>query len=198
MNSGELKRAKRELRRAVLAERDALPPEERTRRSVVATERFLALPEADAAGTVLAFWSFGSELATGPLIDELHRRGTRVALPRIVDGELEARRYRPGDAVSETSFGAFEPTGGPPLDPTEIDLIVVPAVAFDRDGRRVGYGGGYYDRFLPSTRADAIRAGIGFHLQLVAAGRTVPAGHFDLRVDLVITETETVRCRSTS
>lgn len=198
MNSGELKRAKRELRRAVLAERDALPPEERARRSVVATERFLALPEADAVGTVLAFWSFGSEIATGPLIDELHRRGMHVALPRIVEGELEARRYRPGDPVSEASFGAFEPTGGPPLDPTELDLVVVPAVAFDRDGRRVGYGGGYYDRFLPNTRADAIRVGIGFQLQLMPAGRAVPAGHFDLRVDLVTTESETVRCRSTS
>ena len=61
---------------------------------------------------MLAFWSFGSELSTAPLIERLHGSGTRSALPRIVDGELEAADYRPGDPVTETSFGAFEPVGG--------------------------------------------------------------------------------------
>ncbi len=92
MNSAELKRAKRDVRRRVLAERDAIPATARARASLEIAQRFLALPEVAAARTVLAFWSFGSELSTAPLIERLHGEGTRVALPRIVDGELEAGR----------------------------------------------------------------------------------------------------------
>jgi 5-formyltetrahydrofolate cyclo-ligase len=142
----------------------------------------------------MAFWSFGSELPTAPLLEELDRRGKTVGLPRIVEGELEVRSYRPGDRVSETAFGAFEPVDGRVLDAAEIDVVAVPAVAFDRGGRRVGYGGGYYDRFLPRTRATHV--GIGFDLQLLPAGQELPAGHFDRPVDVVVTDRETVRSRS--
>jgi 5-formyltetrahydrofolate cyclo-ligase len=195
MNSAELKRAKREVRRRVLAERDALPPAERRHLALVVAERFLALPEVESAGVVMVFWSFGSELPTGPLLEDLHGLGKTVVLPRIVDGELEPRSYRPGDRLSETAFGAFEPAGGRVLDAAEIDVVAVPAVAFDRQGRRVGYGGGYYDRFLPSTNAGAAHVGIGYALQLLAVGQELPAGHFDRPVDAVVTERETVRCR---
>jgi 5-formyltetrahydrofolate cyclo-ligase len=195
MNSAELKRAKRDVRRRVLAERDALSPSERAHMGVVVAERFLALPEVGTAAVVMAFWSFGSELPTGPLLEDLHRRGKTVVLPRLVDGELEARSYRPGDRVSETAFGAFEPAGGRVLDATEIDVVAVPAVAFDRQGRRVGYGGGYYDRFLRGTGAGATNVGIGYALQLLPQGQELPAGHFDRRVDAIVTDRETVRCR---
>ncbi len=195
MNSAELKRAKRDVRRRVVAERDAMPATARAGGSLEIAQRFLALPEVAAARTVLAFWSFGSELSTTPLIERLHGSGTRVALPRIVDGELEAGGYRPGDPVTETSFGAFEPVAGTAIDPAAIDVVAVPAVAFDRAGRRVGYGGGFYDRFLPRTRTDTARIGLAFGVQLMAPGTTLPAGHFDLQVDLVVTESEVVRCR---
>jgi 5-formyltetrahydrofolate cyclo-ligase len=66
-------------------------------------------------------------------------------------------------------------------------------VAFDRSGRRVGYGGGFYDRFFPRTRPDAFRAGIGFGAQIVDG--ELPGGDFDQRLDAVVTESETVRCR---
>jgi 5-formyltetrahydrofolate cyclo-ligase len=195
MNSAELKRAKRDVRRRVVAERDAMPATARAGASLEIAQRFLALPEVVAARTVLAFWSFGSELSTTPLIERLHGSGTRVALPRIVDGELEAGDYSPGDPVTETSFGAFEPVAGAAIDPAAIDVVAVPAVAFDRAGWRVGYGGGFYDRFLPRTRTDTARIGLAFGVQLMAAGTTLPAGHFDLQVDLVVTESEVVRCR---
>lgn len=198
MNSAELKRAKRDVRRRVLSERDAMPATARARSSLEITARFLALPEVAAAGTVLVFWSFGSELSTASLIERLHAGGTRVALPHIVDGEIEARNYRPGDPVTETSFGAFEPAAGAAIDPPAIDVVAVPAVAFDRAGRRVGYGGGFYDRFLPQTRTDAGRIGLAFGVQLLPPGSTLPAGHFDLPVDLVVTESEVVRCRPTA
>jgi 5-formyltetrahydrofolate cyclo-ligase len=180
MNSAALKRAKREVRRRLLAERGALTPDERTHLAHLIGERFLGLPEVETAEVVMAFWSFGSELPTAPLLEELDRRGKTVGLPRIVEGELEVRSYRPGDRVSETAFGAFEPVDGRVLDAPEIDVVAVPAVAFDR--------------FLPRTRATHV--GIGFGLQLLPAGQELPAGHFDRPVDVVVTDRETVRSRS--
>jgi 5-formyltetrahydrofolate cyclo-ligase len=194
MTSSDLKRAKREVRRRVLEARDAIPAEERARRGALVTERFGSLPEVRAARTVLAFWSFGSEVPTRPLIEALVARGAGVALPRIVDGQLEARTYRPGDPTIETSYGAWEPADGTSVDPASIDVIATPGVAFDRGCRRVGYGGGFYDRFLLRTRPDAPRIALAFDVQVLPRGEHLPAGHPDLPVDAVVTESETIRC----
>lgn len=194
MNSAELKRAKRAVRRRVLEARDAIPAGERARLGALVTARFWSLPEVLAARTVLAFWSFGSEVPTGPLIEALVARGATVALPRIVGGELEARAYRPGDPMSETSFGAREPVADTRIEPASIDLIATPGVAFDRGCRRVGYGGGFYDRFLLRTRRDASRIGLAFDMQVLARGERLPAGRPDQLVDAVVTESETIRC----
>ena len=194
MNSSELKKAKREVRRRVLGLRDGIPPGERQRLARLVTDRFLSLPEVGTAATVMAFWSFGSELPTASLLSELGRRGIRVALPRIVDGELEVHTWKPGDPMSETSFGALEPIDGEAVDPRDVDIVVTPGVAFDRAGGRVGYGGGYYDRFLAEARDEALMAAIAFSVQLV--DEPLPVGRFDRRVDLVVTESETIRCHS--
>jgi 5-formyltetrahydrofolate cyclo-ligase len=191
MRSGELKKAKREIRRAVLAARDALPAADRARRDRAITERFLSLPEVRDARTVMTFWSFGSEVSTGPLLAALDAAGARTALPRIVEGDLEVRAYAPGNAVVPTSFGAMEPADGQVLIPADVDVVCVPAVAFDRAGRRVGYGGGFYDRFL--KRADrAVRVGVAYEVQVVAD--ELPSGRFDVRVDAIVTDVETIRC----
>ena len=192
MNSTELKRAKRAIRAEIRAARDALAPDERARCSLLIRDRFLALPELEEVRTVMLFWSFGSEVDTAPLVGSLVERGHRAVLPRIVGGELEPRTYRPGDPVSLTSFGASEPTGGEVLEPSALDIVVTPALAFDRSGRRVGYGGGYYDRFLDRVRPESRRIGLAFDLQLMEG--ELPVGHFDLPVDVIVTGSEVVRC----
>jgi 5-formyltetrahydrofolate cyclo-ligase len=193
MRSQELKRAKRDVRRVVLARRDAMPQADRDRASAAIARRFHQLPELDGARIVMAFWSFGSEVSTEPLLAGLRDRGIRTALPRIVDGALEVHAYEPGDPVSATAFGAMEPTDGAVLPPDELDAIVTPAVAFDREGRRVGYGGGFYDAFFPRTRPDAHRVGVAFALQVVQG--ELPSGNADLPVHVIVTEGETIRCR---
>lgn len=193
LKSNELKKAKRDVRARVLALRDALGTEQRAELGGAVVERFLALPEVLAARTVMVFWSFGTEVPTEPLIAALHARGAVVALPRIVEGEVRAATYVPGDPLMATRFGAREPAGGVEVDPTSIDVVAVPAVAFDRLGRRIGYGGGYYDRFLIRTRRDAARVGLAFDLQVVNGD--LPAGRFDVGVDAVVTESEIIRCR---
>jgi 5-formyltetrahydrofolate cyclo-ligase len=193
VRSQDLKKAKRTVRRAVLAVRDGLSTEERAAQAAAVTDRVLALPEMAGAQTVMAFSSFGSELPTTQLIEALDAAGVKVALPVIADGEIEAHAFRPGDPTTRTHFGALEPVvRDVPVPPTAIDVVVVPAVAFDRTGRRVGYGGGFYDRFLPRTRADTARVGVGLSVQLL--DEPVPAGDFDLRVDVVVVPDEVIRC----
>jgi 5-formyltetrahydrofolate cyclo-ligase len=190
VNSTELKRAKRAVRARALGRRDELDAGERQRRGEIIVDRFLSLPEVGAAGTVMAFWAFGSEVPTDSLIARLVGGGVTVALPRIVDGDLEPRTWRPGEPVTQTHFGAREPEGGRVVAPEEIDVVAVPGVAFDRAGGRVGYGGGFYDRFLPSTRA--LRAAVAFDVQLEE--EPLPGAGFDLPVDVIVTESETIRC----
>ena len=194
MNAKALKRAKREVRRRVLAARDAIDPAERAGMAIEVADRFLALPEVRDARTVMAFSSFGSELPLDPIVGGLVARDVRVGLPRIVGSDLDVRSFRPGDPTTVTSFGAREPSDGAPIDPAAIDVIVTPAVAYDRVGRRVGYGGGFYDRFLPKTRPDALRVGIGAGVQLLDVDEALPAGAFDLPVHVIVTPEEVWRC----
>jgi 5-formyltetrahydrofolate cyclo-ligase len=189
MSSSDLKRAKRRVRSAVRDERDAVPVDVRKERAERVVERFLALPEVARARTIMLFSSFGSEVPTGSLIGRLHERGVVVALPRIEGTALVPVTYAPGDPTTTTSFGAEEPVAGAPLDTSSIDVVGVPGVAFDRSGRRIGYGGGYYDRFLRGLPAFTV--GLVFGLQVVDAD--LPAGRFDLPVDAIVTEEETIR-----
>ena len=145
----------------------------------------LALPAVADAATVMAFSSFGSEVDTGPIIERLERDGRRVALPRVEGRDIVAVAYRSGDVVKPSSFGALEPAGGEKVAPEEIDVVIVPGLAFDRSGHRVGYGRGFYDRFLGALPPDALTVGICFSVQLVDE---VPHGRGDRPVGLVVTE----------
>ena len=186
-----LREAKRGLRRAVRAARDALAPADRAERSRRIAERLLRLPELEGARTVMVFASFGSEVDTGPILGGLAARGVRLALPRIADGEVLPIAYRLGDRLVPTALGVPEPAGGPPVPEAEIDVVVTPGVAFDRAGYRVGYGGGFYDRFLRRVRPEVPRIAVAFALQVVPQ---VPHGEGDERVDLIVTEEEVIRC----
>ena len=185
-----LKQAKRALRRQVLAERDRLPERERAAMSAAIVDRLLALDELRGARTVMAFWSFGGEVDTLPLLERLEAAGTQVVLPRIEDRDVEPVAYAAGDPLAETSFGAKEPASGRRLEPSELDVVVVPGVAFDRAGGRVGYGAGFYDRLLGRVRDDAFAVAVASGLQVVDR---VPAGGTDRRVDAVVTEREVIR-----
>lgn len=184
-----LRAAKKALRQEVRARRDAIPPAERARRSLAIAERLLGLPETSAAQTVLAFASFGSEVDTRPLLERLAAEGRTVLLPRVEDREIAPVRWTPGMALGRSRFGIDEP-GGEPVDPTGIDLVITPGVAFDRSGRRTGYGGGFYDRLFGRLRPGVPRIAVAFGAQIV---EEVPSGGSDRSVDAIVTEDEVIR-----
>lgn len=186
--STEIKRAKRALRREVLARRDALPADDRAQRSTLIAERIVSLPEFVGTSVLLAYWAFGSEVDLGPLFDVL--RGVVVALPKVVGPHIVPVTYAPGDPLASTPLGPREPVLGDPLDTSRIEVVLTPGVAFDRAGGRLGYGGGYYDRFFPTIAADVPRIGVAFSTQIVEA---VPRGGSDRPVGLIVTEDEVIR-----
>lgn len=188
--SHHLRRDKRALRRRVIARRDELTERDRADRSRRITDRVLALPEVLEAETVMAFWSFGSEVETAALLDRLREAGTRVVLPRVEGRDVVAVAHAPGGPLAASSFGAMEPAGAEVVDPIEVDVVIVPGVAFDRLGRRVGYGRGFYDRFLGRTRPVVPAVAVAFAIQVVDE---VPEGPRDRRVDAIVTEDEVIR-----
>ena len=187
MKAHELKRAKRDVRRRVLAARDALDPSVRSAMAETIADGVASLPELAGASTVLAFSSFGSEVDTAPLIGRIRAAGATVLLPRVEGQRLRLHVVGQDDELAPSSFGALEPVGGPELTPASIDAIVTPAVAFDRSGRRVGYGGGFYDRLFDEATATA-RVGIAFSIQVVE--EPLPSGAFDRPVHVIVTERE--------
>ncbi len=122
------------------------------------------------------------EVDTHGFIDHW-RREKNIILPVVMGDVLELRRYTgPQDMAIGSSYGIAEPVGEPFTDYDSIDLIVVPGLAFDNTGRRLGRGKGYYDKLLPQIKAPKL--GICFPFQLVDE---VPAEPFDFRMDGVIT-----------
>ena len=139
-------------------------------------------------GAVCAgFWPLGKEIDIRPLLVALHDRGHHVVLPvtpRRGEG-LTFRRWRPGDVMVPERFGTMRPVG----DVMVPDVLLVPLLAFDAAGGRLGYGGGFYDRTLAGLPG-RFRLGCAFAAQQVDA---VPVGPYDIRLDAVATEAGIIR-----
>jgi 5-formyltetrahydrofolate cyclo-ligase len=185
-----LRRRKEELRIRMKEAREAIPSAERARLSQAAGERLLALPEVHGARTVAMFSSFGSELDTAPMIERAHAEGRRVVLPYLAGSAMEVAEHRRGEELVRSSYGAMEPTSRVAVDPADIDVVVTPGLAFDRAGRRLGYGSGYYDGWLRRVGEDAVLVGVCFSAQVVDR---VPASSSDERMDVVVTDGEVIR-----
>ena len=185
--------AKRSLREGVLRSRDALAPEARVRLAEAIRGTLIAREDFLRARTVLLSLAFRSEWETRPLFWESWARGKTTVAPRVNREtrmlELRAVSNLERD-IARGYLGIDEPMPHcPAVDLPEIDWVLVPGVAFDLSGHRIGYGGGYYDRLLPTLRADARRIAGAFELQMV---ERVPAAAHDLRVDAIVTEARTI------
>ena len=174
---------KEELRRLVRSQKRMYSAPQLQAMSAEAVARLMALPQMAAAKTVMLYYSLPDEVSTHELADRLVECGKVVVLP-VVTGpaEMELRRYRSADDLSMGAFGIMEPTGEPFTSLAEIDLAVVPGMAFDTRGNRLGRGKGYYDRFL-SQLPQATKVGLCFPFQKFPG---VPTDENDVRMDLVI------------
>jgi 5-formyltetrahydrofolate cyclo-ligase len=183
---------KKTIRKKVLAARDRLTEDERRQLSLKIRDRFFALPKVAAARRVLLFLAFGSEVDTWLLLEQALALGKEAAAPVTLPKTKELVFYpiRTRDEAREGHWGILEPRRvSEPISPGSPDVVVVPGVAFDPKGNRIGYGGGYYDRFLAGKAASAWKVGICFDLQLL---EDLPRAEHDVPVDAVVTETKTI------
>ena len=180
-------------RRQALAARDALSHEERECLAEAVRARALTLPELADAGTVMLFASFRTELDTMPVVEWVLRQGKRLCLPRVL-GPRSMVAYQVRDTTADLVPGKWdipEPREGlPEVAPAEMDLVFVPGSAFDEEGRRCGYGGGFYDNYLPLTRPGVPWVALAFEAQLVPA---IDCESHDLPVTAIVTEKRVIR-----
>lgn len=140
-------------------------------------------PRWQSASTVLLYHALPDEVPTQALLEELRAAGKTVLLPRVTSPtEMTLHRYTgPGD-LQTGAYGIMEPTGEPFSDYAHIDTVLVPGMAFDRHGHRLGRGKGYYDRLLPQL-PHAYKMGICFPFQLLDE---VPVDDHDVLMDCVV------------
>ena len=178
MDKAEVRKQIRELKRAV-------PLEEKILRSEGIMRQVEALPAFQQATTVLLYWSMADEVQTHAFVEKWYK--DKVLLLPCVDGDdLRLRQYTgPECMVAGEQFGIGEPTGEEIMNLDAVELIMVPGVAFDRMGNRMGRGRGFYDRLLKST-PNAMKVGVAFDFQLLDS---VPTEPHDVKMDKVIVET---------
>lgn len=193
-NTARLTQVKDQLRTAMKARRSAIPADEREGLSINMAAAAVAALGIKVGMTVSAFLSIGDELDTAPLLAALHAAGARLCLP-VMQGKAKPllfRAYRLGEELDTVIWGIREPKPDKPL--LEPEIMLVPLLACDAQGWRLGYGGGFYDRTLREARSKrSIQAiGLAFDQQMVDE---VPHLDYDEPLDGVLTPSGLIRCR---
>lgn len=175
---------KKELRKQIRAAKKAVPFCEKCRRSIPIMEQVESLPQFRDAQTILLYWSMEDEVQTHDFVNRWYKEKT-LLLPCVDGDDLRLRQYTGPECLKEgEQFGIGEPTGPEFTDLERVQMIIVPGVAFDRMGNRMGRGRGFYDRLLKST-PKAFKVGVAFNFQMVDL---VPTEDFDVPMNAVITE----------
>jgi 5-formyltetrahydrofolate cyclo-ligase len=194
------RRVKAELRKRMRGLRKALPASACAERSARIVARLGALEPVARARSVALFWPIEErhEVDLRELDARLRERGVRIAYPGV-DPETNAMTFRfvaNPEAMRVEGLGFREPPADmPEAAPGELDVVIVPALAADPRGHRIGYGAGYYDRMLPRVPAPAVSAAVIFDFQLLAE---VPTTEGDVAVDWVVSDARVLRAAAPS
>ena len=180
---------KAELRKIYLEKRRQLTPDQRQEMSRKISEQFLGSTTLEGVRCVHCFLSVDkfNEIDTSIIISRIWADHPQItmAVPRIdiVTGTLESVAYSDRSELTINNWGIAEPSGGETIDPTDIDMVVVPLLAFDAAGHRVGYGRAYYDRFLVTCRPDCLKVGVSYFPPV----DQIDIAEHDIRLDRCIT-----------
>lgn len=177
---------KRDIRKKIFAARKTCTDAQVEAWSRDITKRVTALPAFRRAGRVLAYADYNHEVITRYLIEEAWTAGKEVAVPKVVGKDMVFYRLRDFSQLKPGYYGIPEPEEGETVD-WEDALMIMPGVAFDRDNHRVGYGGGFYDRYL-EKHPSLERVAVAFDFQILPEVPTEPT---DIFPQIIVTERET-------
>ncbi len=178
---------KKDIRKKIFAVRKEYTDQQIDAMSRRLTDRVLALPVYQKADRILVYADYNHEVMTGYLIKEAWKAGKEVAVPKVVGKDMFFYRLMDFSQLEPGYFGIPEPASGE-ITEWEDALMIMPGVAFDRENHRVGYGGGFYDRYLekhPSLK----RVALAFSFQILPAVPTEPT---DICPQIIVTEKETL------
>ncbi len=184
---------KDDLRRRIRLALEEMTDDQRADQSASVARRVIALEEFRAADPIFLYVAIGLEVATAAVAEAAWQAGKTVLVPRVdwTRRQMDAIPCRSlSEGLVEGRYGLLEPAEGEPVAPETIELILVPGLAFDRRGRRLGRGGGFYDRFLAQPGCTARRLGVAYHQQLTEA---IPTDAHDQPVDLLVTDRTILR-----
>lgn len=188
--------SKSEVRKQILAARSGLTEVELSSKSDIICEKIINSGVFAGAGLVLCYMDFKNEVKTGGIIRGALSSGKRIGLPLVYKDGMDRRLLAyeikdPDNDVRKGTLGILEPCSERlyKINAGEIDLVIVPGVAFDIHRQRVGYGAGLYDRFLQNLRPGCMKVAIAFDIQIMDM---VPAETHDIKMDAIITETRMI------
>lgn len=176
--------AKAELRRRMLVQRQSLSQEQVLELSLRVGKRLEQLQPLKQARVIMAYSSIKNEVYLNRWLDNMRSQGKTILLPRVEGDDLVAVEYRGWEACGNGPFGINEPDGEP-YDTEAIDAILIPGLAFDGSGYRLGYGKGYYDRFLTGISETVFRCGVAFEFQVVD---TIFPGDRDIPMHWIVSD----------
>lgn len=175
---------KQELRKAIRKLKREYRQEQLTTLSLEVIDRLWKEPHFAKAKTVMLYCALPDEVDTRELLDRCVEEGKKVLLPKVTgDTTMELRQYTGSADLAVGAFGILEPSGNTFTDFDTIEVAVIPGMAFDSSGNRLGRGKGYYDRFLSMLPARIYKIGVCFDFQKF---KHIPADTTDIRMDLVI------------
>ncbi|MGH8273494.1 MAG: 5-formyltetrahydrofolate cyclo-ligase [Gammaproteobacteria bacterium] len=177
------------LRRKLRERRAGLAPDAAAAASAAAVERLTRSPEFDRAQRIAGYVAVRGEIDPSAALETAHRQGKTIYLPRIAEEiRLSFEPWRPGDTLHENRFSIPEPRAGiGAIAPEALDLVIVPLLAFDATGTRIGSGAGYYDRSFAFRHTAALPLLAGFAYALQECPQ-LPCAEWDVPLDLVVTE----------
>lgn len=171
---------KREMRTKILSISRSLPKEEMEQMSQKVFGQLEQMEEFKSAKTIAFFWSMPDEIPTHSVVKKWAET-KQIALPVTEDGKMFFRLYDPKEQMQKAELNYLEPKEGRVVEPSEIELVIVPGVAFDKEGGRLGRGRAYYDSFLDSTPAPKVAVGMS-HQKV----DSVPREPHDRLMDIVV------------
>lgn len=191
----DVRTRKKNLREESLKKRNSLTEQEILEKSEIIFSKLKELQDFKNANTIMLYMNFKSEVITDSIMDFTLKEGKKVVVPICIKEPRSLLLSQINDPKKDCETGFYgirtpKDASIREVDPKEVDFVVVPGVAFSTAKYRLGYGGGYYDRFIKTLRPDAIKCALAFDIQIFPE---IPIDRYDEKMDYIITETKNIR-----